>query len=147
MSLLELFFPIATVVLAVGCYTCYRTGKPARELLAEKRQAEAEKKEREERDGRERNRQNLFNKEFLEMFDAVLRDPQRYLTPSLHSHRSGWKYPAIKDLIDQTRHWEQLGRTNRSQENQINDLIKSHRELRAEVKEVHRAMALNTGDY
>lgn len=43
MSLLELFFPIATVVLAVGCYTCYRTGKPARELLAEKRAAEAKK--------------------------------------------------------------------------------------------------------
>lgn len=43
MSLLELFFPIATVVLAAGCYTCYKTGKPARELLAEKQAAEAKK--------------------------------------------------------------------------------------------------------
>lgn len=143
MSLLELFFPIATVVLAVGCYTCYRTGKPARELLKEKRQAEAEKKEREERDGRERNRQNLFNKEFLEMLDAVLRDPGRYCN-TLSFGKSAL-YPQVASLVDQLRNWEQLARTNRSQEKQITDLIKSHRELRAEVKEVHRAMALCTG--
>lgn len=43
MSLLELFFPIATVVLAAGCYTCYKTDKPARELLKEKQEAEAKK--------------------------------------------------------------------------------------------------------
>lgn len=43
MSILQLFFPVATVVLAVSCYACYRTNKPLREKANAERQVEADK--------------------------------------------------------------------------------------------------------
>lgn len=43
MSLLELFFPIATVVLAAGCFICYRTNKPLREKAKAEAKAEHDK--------------------------------------------------------------------------------------------------------
>ena len=146
MSFLQLFFPIATVVLSAACFVCYKTGKPARELLAEKRKAEADKAERDARDLVIRQRQADFSKDFMEMFDHVLRDPDRYTRTV--DYRTNSKYPHVTSLIDQFRNWEQIGRINRDQEKQISGLNKTVRELRAEVKEVHRAMALCTGgDY
>lgn len=139
MSLLDLLFPVATVVLGVGCFACYRSNKPLREKAAKEAQEAAEKKAREEAAGRERTRADNFRKEVLEDLEFLLRDPHR-ATGEYTTRNSGTRYPLLHNLVEQFRHWEQMGRTNRSQEKQIADLNKIVRELRAEIKEVHRKL-------
>ncbi|WP_053269400.1 hypothetical protein [Pseudomonas chlororaphis] len=104
----------------------------------EKAQEALEKKQREEAAGREKNRRHVHQGETVEFLDMILANPERYCATT--SFRGGWKYPHVKSLVDQFRHWEQVGRTNRSQEKQISELSRTIRELRAEVKEVHRKL-------
>lgn len=104
----------------------------------EKAQIAFEKKQREEADRLEQNRRNTHQKETVEFLDMLLSNPERYCVTT--DFRGGWRYPHVKSLVDQFRHWEQVGRTNRSQEGQIRDLSKLVRELRAEISEVHNKL-------
>jgi len=105
----------------------------------EKAEKEFEKKAQEQADGREQNRRNLFTKEFAETLDDVLRNPERYCASTDYMNRHE-KNPHLKSLVEMFRNYEQTLRTNRSQAERITELQKSIRELRAEIKEVHRKL-------
>lgn len=110
----------------------------------EKAQKEAEKAAKAKAYAQEQDRQELFNKEFLTMFDEVLRHPERFTrTVSMHGNQS--KYPYITSLIELFRNYEQTLRINRDQSERITSMQQTIREIRKEIKEVHQAVSTFNG--
>lgn len=65
----------STLVLSIAVWHCYSTSKPLKKAAQEKREVEARAKSRQEEAGRERNRQEVFRKETLNVIQSTLRDP------------------------------------------------------------------------
>lgn len=149
MSLIELFFPIATVILAVGCYTCYRTGKPLREKAKEEAKEAAEKLARDEREGREKNRRANQKAEVFADLEAVLNDPEYHLRDNQYGSatRGRHRFQALYDLAKFMAEHRRLKEHNLDMQTRLDAQGKKLRELQGQMTELHRAMALNTGDF
>ena len=139
MSFASFIFPITTVVLAVACFACYRNSKPLREKAKEEAKEAAEKKVREVAYAREQERQQVFKREVVELLENLLQNPERYTSTTDYTRRHE-KFPAVRSLVDQFRHWEQIQRTNKRLEESLSAQGKTIRELRAEIKEVHNKL-------
>lgn len=144
MTLTDLIFPIATVVLAVACYACYKTNKPLREKArGEKRQA-AEKAAREAREAHDKLLRDELRVKVYSDIEQALRDPDYTLTD--HRYGSGSRGKYRWDALAKLAHLLK-GHTDTAQEvRNLNERVyaqaKTIRDLKGQIKDIHAALQL-----
>lgn len=144
MSVLQVLSPVMTIVLAVACFTCYRTSKP----LREKARAEARAKEDQERKAAEAARTKLIrDNQRIEVFsdlEQVIACPS-YLTDNRYGAKERgreyrWKNLAefilkVKGLQDQRQEVQDLEKRIYKQSQLI-------RELQIQQRDIVKALQL-----
>lgn len=138
MTLLQLFFPVATIALSVACFACWKTNKPLREKAKEEARIVAEKAAKEVAEGREKDRRNNFRKELYSDLEQIIATPDM-----LVDHRYGspfreagyrWKYLAefilrVKNLKDQSETIAMLDRRIEKQSALLRDMQLNQRDI------------------
>lgn len=77
MSVLQVLFPILTIVLAVACFACYRTSKPLREKAKAEAREKLEKERQAAKQARERLARDELRIDILTDIEAFINDPYR----------------------------------------------------------------------
>lgn len=138
MTLLQLFFPIATIALSVACFACWKTNKPLREKAKEEARIVAEKAAKEAAEGLEKDRRNNFRKELYSDLEQIIATPDmlvdhRYGSP-LRGTGYRWKYLAefilrVKNLQDQSETIAMLDRRIEKQSALLRDMQLNQRDI------------------
>lgn len=142
MSFFQFLFPIATVILSALCYVCYKTNKP----LREKAKAEAKEKELKElKEAQEAfvklQRDELRLKVFSDI-ELALNDPhvlieKRYLA----SGRGGnYRWKALAQLAHVMKDNQSVRAVIGDQEARLDAQAKTIRDLKGQIKEIHRLL-------
>ncbi|QHJ82266.1 MAG: hypothetical protein [Caudoviricetes sp.] len=96
MSFVDLFFPVTTIALSVALWSCWRSGKPAREAKRLKAEQDAKNAREEAR----RIAESQFTDDVISVLDGIYRgriEPGRDCDWQGRPH---YKHPAVKLLQD-----------------------------------------------
>ncbi|MDD1013873.1 hypothetical protein [Pseudomonas rubra] len=138
MSLMQLFFPVATFALSVACFACWKTNKPLREKAKEEARAAAVKAAKEVAESREKDRRNNFRKELYSDIEQIIATPDMLLDHRYGSPFRGtsyrWKHLAefilrVKNLQDQNSAIASLEKRLFEQSKTIHELTQQNREI------------------
>ncbi|MFL1495627.1 hypothetical protein [Pseudomonas antarctica] len=138
MTLLQLFFPIATIALSVACFACWKTNKPLREKAKEEARIVSERAAKEVAEGREKDRRNNFRKELYSDLEQIIATPDMLVDHRYGSPFRGtgyrWKHLAefilrVKNMKDQHDTITYLDRKLLKQSEMIRDLQLNQRDI------------------
>ena len=125
----------STLVLSVAVWHCYSTSKPLKKAAQEKREADAREKTRQEEAGRERNRQDVFRKETLNVLNSVLRDPHRL-------SGLGFNLEYLRRFVEKVNHSEEHEADLKFWKDRVSKQSELIRDLQLNQKEILKALQM-----
>lgn len=139
MTLLELFFPIATVTLAVACYACYRTSKPLRKKAKMEAEAERERAYKAHQDLLKAAAEKELNDKILTVVSHAIQEPDFVLYDRT---RQRPRFVAFHELVYKVRSLRDQTDKIRSLEDRLFKQSNLIRDLQLQQRDIQKALAM-----
>lgn len=144
MSLMQLFFPVATIALSVACFACWKTNKPLREKAKEEARAAADKAAKEVAEGREKDRRNNFRKELYSDLEQIIATPDMLVDHRYGSllRGTGYRWKHLAEFILRVKNLQDQGSAIASLEKRLFEQTKTIRELVQQNRDIQKALQM-----